>query len=606
MADNNIFDGCPDPFSVAELIKGERIYWSRKKDEYDAIAECLGITKKGFMQNASTLMNPQISTDARGAFIVISEEEAGKKLDSLLKKFARPQSKKTAKKIDQEQKRKNVIKFLLHKQVSDEAKTKAIYDDDLSSPTSEDDFYLPVGLKWKDKGYFFNETVSWRDVCQNGIGDCYFLSTLCSIAFVNPFLIKNVTALRGKWKKDGGKIAKYAPWHAIDFYVPNSNKYESSQAWSDQKRTVQTIVVSEDVLVNEKGLNYGASGPKEKSYRINGGVLPKRKSSKDPCWPAVYEKAYAKFLEKCTSDYPYMLSRKAAANYGVRNPLINGGKAVAAMKELLHTEEVTVKELSSLNCDEIYEIAQHACLRPTCTAIHRETKIIDGENVSCGKDGTEEEYLDLGLHVGHAYSLLFAFTKNSKRYVVIRNPHGRNPKELKNNPKVYHKSWSLKSGYNIMDTYRGQSDVFKELEGNDNPYKSNGVFLLEIDEFKRLFHDVTYYSGPQLNYGATALVPDDPVLKVSVENTSSLPIRVIIQLQNPDTGKISKRTVCKSLLSGFTTSIDLSTKNIKSRSKVRIIFKSAEETSYSKYFFYHSEASRTIKYRYTSSLIIQW
>ena len=49
MANNNIFYGCPDPFSVAELIKGERINWSTKKDEYDAIAECFGITKKEFL-----------------------------------------------------------------------------------------------------------------------------------------------------------------------------------------------------------------------------------------------------------------------------------------------------------------------------------------------------------------------------------------------------------------------------------------------------------------------------------------------------------------------------------------------------------------------------
>ncbi len=600
MANNNIFDGCPDPFSVAELIKGERINWSTKKDEYDAIAECFGITKKGFMQNASTLLNPQVSTNAKGDFVVISEEDAEKRLDSLLKKFARPQSKKSTKNLNLEQRRKNVVKSLLYKQVSDVSKTKLVYDDD--SPASEDDFYLPDGLKWKDRGYFFNETVDWRDVCQNAIGDCYFLSALCSIAFVNPFLIKNVTAFRKKWNKDGGKVAKNAPWHAIDFYVPNSSQYESSQAWSNQKKTVQTIVVSEDVLVNKDGLNYGVSGHKEKSYRINGGRLPRRKSGKDPCWPAVYEKAYAKFLEKSTSDHPYMLSRKAANNYGIRVPLINGGKAVAAMKELLHTERVTVKDLSSLDCDAIYEIAQKAHLRPSCAAIHREIKVIDGVTINCGKNGTEKDYLNLGLHINHYYSLLFALTINSKKYIVLRNPHGRNPMELKNNPKVYHQSWSVKADCNIMDTYRGCSDMFWELAGNDNPYKSNGVFLLEVDEFKRLFHDVTFYSGPQLNYGTTALVPDEPVLKIKVTNGSANAIKVKVQSQNPDTGITSTKTVCTSLDYNKSKIIDLSERNIESRSRVRIIIVSGGKRSYSKYFFYHSEASRTVNLKYFAEL----
>ncbi|WP_295678109.1 hypothetical protein [uncultured Fibrobacter sp.] len=598
MADNNIFDGCPDPFSVAELIKGERINWSEKKDEYDTIAECLGITKKGFMQNASTLLNPQISTNAKGNFVVISEEDAEIRLDSLLKKFARPQSKKSTKISNLEQRRKDVVKFLLHKQVSDEAKKKVLYDDDLSSPTSEDDFYLPVGLKWRDKGYFFNETVHWRDVCQNGIGDCYFLSALCSIALVNPFLIKNVTALRGKWGKKTGRIAKYAPWHAIDFYVPNSSQYESSQAWSDKKKTVQTIVVSEDVLVDKDGLNYGASGPKEKSYRINGGKLPSKKSSKDPCWPAVYEKAYAKFLEKCTSDYPYMLSRNAANNCGVRVPLINGGKAAAAMKELLHTEKVTVKDLSSLDCDAIYEIAEKAHFRPSCAAIHRKTKVINGEKISCGKDGTEEDYLNIGLHIGHSYSLLFAITKNSKKYVVLRNPHGRNPKQLKKNPKVYHKSWFIRSGFNLMNSYSGWMDVFMELEGSNDPYNSDGLFLLEVDEFKRLFHDVTFYSGPDLSYGSTNLVPEDPVLKVKFKNDYVKPVKVRIQSQDPKTGNISTKTITWALGYKESIMIDLSEKGIKDRSKVRIVVLVNNETNYSRYFYYHSKASKTINFNY--------
>lgn len=607
MANKNYIGGCPDPFSVAELIKGERINWSKQKDGFDAVAECFGVTKEGFMQNATSLLNPLVTADANGKLKAVSEEDAEKNLDALLKKHARPQvAAKTSKKatstktLSAAQRRKNIINLLLHKQVSDKVKNQMIDNGEVSGVGSNDDVYMPTGMKWQDKGYFFNEIVDWRDICQNGIGDCYFLSALCSIVYVNPFLIKNVTALRGKWNNGAGGTEKYAPWHAIDFYVPDSTYYESSVAWSDKKKTVQTIVASEEVLVYNNGLNYGVCGPKEKNYRINGGTLPTSKADMDSCWPAVYEKAYAKFLEKCTSDYPNMLSSNDAARNGTSAGIIHGGNADAALKELLHTENVTTKDLSSMTESDIWSRAMSGRNCPACAMIYRRVRIENGVSVNYGKDGTEQDYLNLGLYIWHAYSLLDVYSSGNTKYVVLRNPHGYNPLTLKNNPKVYHGCWGYNFGYNIMDTYRGRYDIYRGVSGNDDPYKSNGVFLLEINEFKRLFDDICYYDGPSLSYGSTNLVSEEPTHNVKVTNNYSSSVSVRVQYQDPDTGSTSTWTYGSLARNGSAT-IDLSTKNIKDRSKVRVVVYVGGRYSYSRYFYYHNRASKTLNFKYSSS-----
>lgn len=609
MADNNNYvGGCPDPFSVAELIKGERIDWSKQKDGFDTVAECFGVTKEGFMQNATSLLNPMLSADAKGKIKVLSEDEAEKNLDALLKKHARPQvatKKKSSEKVlTAAQRRKNIINLLLHKEVSDKIKNQMIESGEVSGVGSNDDVYMPTGMKWQDKGYFFNEIVDWRDICQCGIGDCYFLSALCSIVYVNPFLIKNVTALRGKWNNGAGGTEKFAPWHAIDFYVPDSTTYESSRAWSDKRKTVQTIVASEEVLVYNNGLNYGVCGPKEKNYRLNGGTLPTAKADMDSCWPAVYEKAYAKFLEKCTSDYPNMLSDTEARRNGVSSGLIHGGNVDGALKELLHTEKVTTVSLSSMTEDQIWSRAMSGRDYPACASIYRTVRTENGVNVNYGKAGTEEYYMNLGLYIWHVYSLLDVYSSGGKKYVVLRNPHGCNPMTLKNNPKVYHGSWGYNFGYNIMDSYRGRYDIYRGVSGNDNPFKSDGVFLMEISEFKRLFDSVSYYDGPALCYGSTNLVSEAPVLKFKVTNNYSRSVSVRVQYVDPDTGSRSTWTY-GSLAARGSATIDLSSRNIRDRSKVRVVVYANGRYYYSRYVFYHNRASRTINLKYTSGSLTE-
>lgn len=581
MNKNKMIIGCPDPFSLAENIKGEAIDWSKVKDETDALAECFGITKESYTANSSLILRPFIKVNEKGEQAILSEEEAEERLTTFLTKNARPKNAtrilKSKKEITVAQLRKNVTSHLLRKQVSDKEKTKIIKSGEVDGVGNTDDFYLPSGFKWQDKGYFFNETALWSDVCQNGIGDCYFLAALSSVAFVNSFLIKNVTGLRTHFENG---TYKESPWHAIDFYVPNEDPANDFRNWNASKRkTVQTIVVSEDVLMDStSNYNFGACGPKEKLSRSTSTTLSiGNKADFDSCWASIYEKAYAKFLETCTTDYPNM------------NGLIHGGWAEVALKEILHTEQVVVKNLSSLSEDEIWNIGYNTRSYPTCATI------------SSGK--SNYDYNANGLYTWHVYSFLGIYSVNNKKYVVLRNPHGRNPAALKNNPNVYHGSWGFSFGANIINTYRDTWDIYRYVGGSDNPQTSQGTFLLELSKFKEVFDTVEYYNGPALNYGATELKSETPIKAFKISNKGLYPIRIDLEYKDSEDGTYKTVNIATSLAAIKSKTIDLSTLNIKLRSSVKLIVSCSRtgKTQSSKIYTYHSRASKTTNVSVTST-----
>ena len=618
--------GCPNPHSVAEMIVGKRIDWSKQKDEFETLADCFGITKEGYLSDESPLFSPKTVRDDSGTVYSFTDEEMQDRLVDFMEKYARPEkvSRKrttkaltrglkrpstvsnaphpesqispsmgdkevidtagadaagtidadgaraaetidsdgaeaaeviaaagaghaeaidtdeagTAKTIDgdgaettkpqkapdtstdelaqaqispaaetgelakaqispaaktgeltQAQKRARTLDFLLNntnKSINKPTKALSSMRKARSSitvkPNAYDEPYLPDGMEWKDKGYFFNETARFTDICQKSIGDCYFLSALCSVAFVDSFRIKNTTEMRYKYI-DGAR--EETPWHRIDFYVPEKPVEEGITWWKDKKKTVQSIVVSEEILVSSSsGRNYGACGPKELVKKTSS-----NKSEADACWPAVYEKAYAKFLEGTTSDYPDMS----------KSSHIWCGFSRDTLKQILHTEEVEAKMLKFLSIDEVLEICRAAYCHPTCASIYEYIRINSKKKEThYSEAGTKSYYEEnLGLFIGHEYSLLDCTVIDGTTYVVLRNPHGSNLQSLKKNPKVYHDNWGYDYGEHWDSKYKGSTYRYKGLFGNDDPNASNGIFLLEINEFKRVFSDITYYTGTE-------------------------------------------------------------------------------------------------------------
>ena len=555
--------GCPNPHSIAEMIVGKRIDWSRQKDEFETLADCFGITREGYLSDESPLFSPKAVRDDSGTVYTFTDEEMQERLVDFMEKYAKPEKvprKRTTKaltrdlkrpgaiaqvsqpdaqispaakagELTQAQKRTRTLDFLLNKTsksnnkpiralssmrmakppvaveqdtddkpcMPDGIKPNAYdppyqpdgmkpnaydppYQPDGMKPNAYDPPYQPDGMEWRDKGYFFNETARFTDICQKSIGDCYFLSALCSVAFVDSFRIKNTTEMRYKYI-DGAR--EETPWHRIEFYVPEKPVEEGITWWKDKKKTVQSIVVSEEILVSSStGRNYGACGPKELIKKTSS-----NKAEADACWPAVYEKAYAKFLEGTTSDYPDMS----------KTSHIWCGYSRDTLKQILHTEEVESKMLKFLSIDEVLEICRAAYCHPTCASIYEYIKINSKKKEThYSEAGTKSFYEEnLGLFIGHEYSLLDCTVIDGTTYVVLRNPHGSNLQSIKKNPKVYHGSWSYDYGEHWDSKYKGSTYRYKGLSGNDDPNASNGIFLLEINEFKRVFSDITYYTGTE-------------------------------------------------------------------------------------------------------------
>ena len=553
--------GCPNPHSVAELIVGKRIDWSRQKDEFETLADCFGITREGYLSDESPLFSPKAVRDDSGTVYTFTDEEMQTRLVDFMEKYARPEkvTRKRATKalardlkrpvdtanelhlqtqtppdamtaeftqaqtppdamtavythaeaspatmtpehaqahtpppaktgeLTQAQKRARTLDFLLNntsksnnQPVKAQSSMRMAKSPVSVKPNAYDEPYLPDGMEWKDKGYFFNETARFTDICQKSIGDCYFLSALCSVAFVDSFRIKNTTEMRYKYI-DGA--LEETPWHRIDFYVPEKPVEEGITWWQDKKKTVQSIVVSEEILVSSSsGRNYGACGPKELVKKTSS-----NKAEADACWPAVYEKAYAKFLEGTSNDYPDMS----------KSSHIWCGYSRDTLKQILHTEEVEAKMLKFLSIDEVLQICQDAYCHPTCASIYEYIRINSKKKEShYSEAGTKSYYEEnLGLFIGHEYSLLDCTVIDGTTYVVLRNPHGSNLQSLKKNPKIYHGNWGYDYGAHWDSKYKGSTYRYKGLSGNDDPNASNGIFLLEINEFKRVFSDITYYTG---------------------------------------------------------------------------------------------------------------
>ena len=83
--------GCPNPHSVAELIVGKRIDWSRQKDEFETLADCFGITREGYLSDESPLFSPKAVRDDSGTVYTFTDEEMQTRLVDFMERYARPE-----------------------------------------------------------------------------------------------------------------------------------------------------------------------------------------------------------------------------------------------------------------------------------------------------------------------------------------------------------------------------------------------------------------------------------------------------------------------------------------------------------------------------------
>lgn len=265
--------------------------------------------------------------------------------------------------------------------------------------------FTPPGAEWVDPGDFFEETAELFDPVQGGLGDCYFIAALAAVAWSRPYLIAQRT------RATGAGQSQFVD--RIDFFSNGAKNIEVSERVPLLKGTHAWIYA--------------------------------RSSEVGEIWPAVYEKAFAKWKTNDPSDEPAYAS-------------IAGGWPVQATVELTNLTGV-VKTCADLTADQIWTFVRQNCA--SCRTFNPMTAW-----TFCVSPAPVN-YAGTGLVGYHAYTILGWATVNNTRYIVIRNPWGTNGP--------------------VINGLAGQWSAYDISFWRQIPLNSGGVFAIPVETFK------TYY-----------------------------------------------------------------------------------------------------------------
>lgn len=204
--------------------------------------------------------------------------------------------------------------------------------------------YHPDGMNWEDTGRFYNEATEFLDPIQGAVGDCYLIAALSSVAWSLPFTIGDRTRATGM---DNESFV-----HQIGFHG---------------SKGLELVEVTDRVLV--------------------AGSNPQFARSKEAgeTWPALYEKAFAKWRLDEPTDYPAI-------------PTIAGGDPSEACAQLTGLAAYR-------NWHDNYSTAQILQLVKSHSVDGRTTTPMVAWTFDTGT-GHDVDYADADVVANHAYSVL--------------------------------------------------------------------------------------------------------------------------------------------------------------------------------------------------------
>lgn len=274
---------------------------------------------------------------------------------------------------------------------------------------------VAAGASWLDKGVFFKEASEFFDPVQGAVGDCYFIAALSSVAWALTYQIEHRSRATGA---------------AQETFV-------DMIAFHDGGKKVM-VEVTEKVPVNAAG-----------------GFLYARSSETGEVWPAIYEKAFAKWRTGHAGDTPDILA-------------IAGGDPVASAAQLTGLAR-HYYWTASLAADAIYTRVRENCLsRKTFNPM------VAWTYPSGDKSPDKVNYANANLVANHAYSILGWDYRDGIRYVILRNPWGRTEATAD----ILTGSWTAWDA-----PYYGGPGWWRTLALGAN----DGVFGLRVETFKKYF-----------------------------------------------------------------------------------------------------------------------
>ncbi len=239
-------------------------------------------------------------------------------------------------------------------------------DPEQKGNTNQD--WTPANASWVDKGDFFNEAAEFFDPVQGAVANCYYIAALSAVAWATPYRISHMSRATGQSQQQFTNL--------IRFYKPESNG----------QGVDKEIEVTDTVPVNS----------------TSGNFIYCRSSEAGEIWPAVYEKAFAKFKTGTTTDHPDITAT-------------GWGDCVLATAQLNGLTRHYYGN-NALTGDQIWDLVRGNSLSKRTF-----------NPMTCWTYGTAPDglsYSDANIVGSHCYTVLGWDYYCNKKYLILRNPWG--------------------------------------------------------------------------------------------------------------------------------------------------------------------------------------
>ena len=397
-----------NPYAIAEIVAGRGIQWDSIKEPRKLLEEILKVKAEEIFDIKNPILNPRIQIERDGTVKELSESEATTRVTKFLA------ARTPIPEIPKANEGLGLLLRLAVPSIADAKLRNVLIDSVRDIIKDKEKDWAPPRTEWIDKGDYFEDLSEYDDPIQGALADCYLIAAMSAVAWSRPYAIIN--AVRPSKQDD-----EESPIHQLVFCKDGS--------------AAQAVEVTERVPVQE--------GSHAWMYA--------RSYDKDEIWPAVMEKAYAKWRIGTKSDRP---------DYNV----IAYGDPCLACAELVGGKRYYYDH------PNYYSSYDQALLYSTI-----KSNTISGRTVNPVVTWTyttppkDLDYFGAGVVACHAYTILGVDTYKDEDYIVLRNPWGTHHATLDTRPG----SWTI-----------GQTSSFI---GMQIPLNYKGVFSMRFKTFLRYF-----------------------------------------------------------------------------------------------------------------------
>jgi Calpain family cysteine protease len=336
--------GVPNPRALTEIVLRRRVDWKRVADPKGLIEHALGV-------KWNELFDPK---SKKSPLFVGLRDQPEVKAPEARKKEAEPSTLKAVKARTSDHKavtlrdRRALLPWILRRPV----------------PSPEDTPWTPDGSVWLDPGTFFDEGTEFSDPVQGGLADCWLIAAMAAVAWARPYTILQRNRATGTADED---------------FVDEIDVHNDDGTTTKIEVTERINVVSS-----------------------NHGYQWARSSETGEIWPAVYEKAFAKWRSNNHTDRPDM----TALNYGdcvdaslnltglAKTYYGNDGMAAHDIWQTVRANSLSYKTVNPMTC------------------------------WTYGTPPAGVDYVTANIVGNHCYTILGWDYASGTEYVVLRNPWG--------------------------------------------------------------------------------------------------------------------------------------------------------------------------------------